>query len=98
MPHKTEDVNTRVSILMVHLSASVEVASIFPVMDHCVLVCSLPYYREYHPFMCVCVDIDECSMGSHDCEQVCTNTEGSFICSCSSGFDLSSNGRTCNGL
>ena len=45
-----------------------------------------------------CLDIDECTAGTHDCDQVCTNTDGSFTCSCNSGYTLDSNGRRCNGV
>lgn len=32
-------------------------------------------------------DIDECnSTATHDCEQICRNTEGSFECDCMSGY------------
>ena len=36
------------------------------------------------------LDIDECAMGSHQCSQNCTNTQGSYFCSCQPGYDLSS--------
>ena len=42
-------------------------------------------------------DINECSTGVSGCQQTCTNTAGSFLCSCNSGFNLNSNGRTCSG-
>ncbi|WAR07528.1 MLP-like protein [Mya arenaria] len=32
-----------------------------------------------------CQDIDECA-DTNSCEQICINTEGSFICSCKSGY------------
>ena len=41
-------------------------------------------------------DIDECD-GVNDCQQLCQNTEGSYTCSCSEGFTLNSDNRTCNG-
>ena len=43
------------------------------------------------------VDIDECASGTHNCHSSlasCTNTMGSFSCSCSNPY--SGNGRTCN--
>ena len=42
-------------------------------------------------------DINECLTNNGGCEQVCTNTEGSFVCSCNSGFILNSDNFTCNG-
>ena len=41
------------------------------------------------------VDIDECS-GVNPCQQGCTNTQGSFMCSCEDGFLLDDDGSTCN--
>ena len=32
-----------------------------------------------------------------DCEQICTNTPGSYRCSCVSGYQLSSDGKSCVG-
>ena len=40
------------------------------------------------------LDIDECTSGVA-CEQMCTNTQGSFQCSCSSGYTV--DGNMCNG-
>ena len=42
-------------------------------------------------------DINECNSGSSDCEQVCTNTVGSFTCSCNTGYSLAS-GKFCRGM
>ena len=45
-----------------------------------------------------CVDVNECSVGTHDCSDAnsrCINTQGAFKCECYSGYDLNSNGRTC---
>ena len=40
-------------------------------------------------------DIDECS--SSPCGHTCTNTVGSFVCSCNDGYVLDSDGLSCNG-
>jgi len=41
-------------------------------------------------------DINECD-GDHECDQVCTNTAGSFVCSCDSGYLLQADNSTCEG-
>ena len=40
-------------------------------------------------------DIDECSLGGSDCEQICINTQGSYMCSCCQGYELDINNKTC---
>ena len=42
-------------------------------------------------------DIDECTMGTDNCapEATCTNTEGSFSCTCNQGY--TGNGTVCTG-
>ena len=42
-------------------------------------------------------DIDECASGTDNCDAnaVCTNTHGSFTCTCRSGY--SGDGDTCTG-
>ncbi|KAL3857455.1 hypothetical protein ACJMK2_012125 [Sinanodonta woodiana] len=44
-----------------------------------------------------CQDINECLI-KHDCNQSCQNTEGTYVCSCSSGFRLHSDGKTCQDI
>jgi len=45
------------------------------------------------------LDLDECeSRNNGGCNQQCTNTVGSFLCSCNStGFLLDADQRTCHG-
>ena len=43
------------------------------------------------------LDVNECTKSSDGCEQICTNTVGSFECSCDSGFVLDDNHLSCNG-
>ena len=42
-------------------------------------------------------DDNECTNDDHSCEHNCHNTDGSYICSCNTGYSLSSNGFSCNG-
>ncbi|CAL1534783.1 unnamed protein product, partial [Lymnaea stagnalis] len=43
-----------------------------------------------------CVDTNECTESNGLCQHNCTNTEGSFICSCRQGFRLdATNKKTC---
>ena len=42
-------------------------------------------------------DRDECLDNRGGCSQLCTNTPGSFSCSCRTGFTLHSNGASCTG-
>ena len=50
------------------------------------------------PILLFNVDINECSEGTHSCAQVCTNTEGSHVCSCNDGFVLDQDGISCIGM
>ena len=43
------------------------------------------------------IDINECSEETDDCAQNCTNTNGSYTCSCNPGFILDTDRRNCNG-
>lgn len=43
-------------------------------------------------------DINECATNNGNCGQICTNTAGSYSCSCMSGYSLQANGRTCIGM
>ena len=43
------------------------------------------------------LDINECQTNNGGCEQICTNTDGSFECSCNQGYSLSSDRTNCIG-
>ena len=43
------------------------------------------------------IDINECETANGGCEQICSNTIGSFACSCDVGYRLDSNGLNCSG-
>ena len=42
-------------------------------------------------------DIDECIVSSPGCDHECVNIDGSFYCSCLSGYMLQQNGTNCSG-
>ena len=42
-------------------------------------------------------DINECNLNTDGCAHICTNTIGSYTCSCRTGYRLLSNGRSCQG-
>ena len=58
-------------------------------------------YMRYIVFLCdfsiIVLDINECEDNNGGCSQICTNTEGSFDCSCTDGYLLHSDGRQCTG-
>lgn len=43
-------------------------------------------------------DVDECSENLHACSDLCINILGSYTCSCSEGFQLEDDLRTCTGM
>ena len=43
------------------------------------------------------VDIDECATNNGGCGQNCANTDGSFECSCNTGYTLAANNLNCEG-
>ena len=42
-------------------------------------------------------DVDECAAGRDGCMHICVNTEGSYTCSCNTGYLLDSDMRSCSG-
>ena len=57
------------------------------VMDECEAVCNP-------------TDVDECARGTHNCDSNanCTNTEGSFFCTCNPGYTGNSTNGTCTDI
>ena len=47
-------------------------------------------------YACTYVDVNECT--KNPCDHECTNTDGSFTCSCNNGYELDENGRNCSGM
>ena len=46
----------------------------------------------------LCLDQNECAtVNNGGCSQLCTNTNGSYECSCVLGYELNADGFSCNG-
>ena len=44
------------------------------------------------------LDIDECTLNTDGCDHKCTNTFGSYTCSCRTGYRLDSSQHLCEGI
>ena len=53
------------------------------------------YYEWYVPHD---TDIDECNKVTSPCEDICTNTPGTYECSCSTLGDIVTEGGQCVGM
>ena len=93
-------VNTPASIAMDLTRATVQQDTDSIVMDESVMV---RLCVKKHPFLVanqfslMNVDIDECIAGTDNCDSICSNTIGSYNCSCSPGYRLQGDGATCRG-
>ncbi|MGI4401074.1 hypothetical protein ACR2V8_26795 [Klebsiella pneumoniae] len=58
-------------------------------------LCFNSIWRDYMDDL-VCTDIDECTDGTDGCAHVCTNTEGSYECSCNAGYVLAADDHACD--
>ena len=45
----------------------------------------------------VSTDINECVTNSIACDHMCTNIQGSYLCSCRAGYSLDEDGKSCQG-
>ena len=48
-------------------------------------------------YKCCIVDVDECTTGNGGCADICTNSAGGYSCSCSFGYELNADTKTCDG-
>ena len=60
-------------------------------------------YKKYslskkHIVSILCIeDINECNSNNGGCEHDCINTEGSYYCTCDTGYSLNKNNNNCTG-
>ena len=50
----------------------------------------------YNTYFFLHSDIDECIEGTHNCQQVCNNSPGTYSCSCNDGFSLDEDSISCS--
>ena len=51
----------------------------------------------FYDDLIVHTDVDECAEGLDGCDHNCTNTVGSYYCSCMDGYVLEADNHTCTG-
>ena len=54
------------------------------------------WYLDFHSCK-TNADINECSENRDGCAQLCSNTVGSYLCNCNSGYRLDTDRHSCNG-
>ena len=87
---------THVLILRAVLYAPVTMGMNWLLMEDIVMVGHLLIFFTWLITCDWLAEIDECT--SSPCGHICTNTAGSFVCSCHNGYELNSNGRSCDGM
>ena len=60
------------------------------------MVWKILYSQGIIPILNSISDIDECSGGVCDSNAMCNNTDGSYICTCNTGY--SGDGLSCTGI
>ena len=71
------------SVLLIHIRR---------VHKYCVIVCLICMYVQY-----ILTEINECLVNNGDCDHICTNTPGSYYCTCKTGYQLQPDRRKCLG-
>ena len=58
---------------------------------------SQPYFHVEISLIYFLPVIGMCAMANGNCSDICTDQNGSAICSCTSGFRLGTDNKTCSG-
>ena len=87
----------KIVLILLAVSSVVVIVDIhWAVMDLTAMVSYL-YMQKDCSMKSLLSDINECDEGISGCNQTCTNTNGSYICSCFDGYVLDADGHSCNG-
>ncbi len=92
-----EDVNILVPTLRAISAVLVKLDIAWTAMD---LTVQVQYMYSYVVLSCLqdpLTEIDECATNNGGCEHNCDNTDGSFFCSCDSGYQLDNSSLNCSG-
>ena len=60
-------------------------------------VCRTLVFTIFYTLM-TSIETNECAASPSPCEHSCTNTDGSFQCSCNNGYLLDDDRRSCDGI
>ena len=63
----------------------------------CIQFLHIAWFLDSRASILVYLDIDECEEGADECDHNCTNTDGSYYCTCMDGYELESDNHTCKG-
>ena len=63
---------------------------------HC--TCMTGVVAKFHFVYILSLDIDECTLNTHNCQHNCHDTNGSFNCSCNDGYRLKTDNANCSGM
>ena len=91
------DVN-RFVLIRFHFSVALVLLAIDYTMRNFVQVSTLILAGNYFLFCFLRLDINECSEGVFGCSQLCTNTIGSYTCTCHNGYQISNDNHTCTDI
>ena len=87
----------KIVLILLAVSSVVVIVDIhWAVMDLTAMVSYL-YMQKDCSMKSLLSDVNECDEGTSGCNQTCTNTNSSYICSCYNGYVLDSDGHSCNG-
>ena len=80
------------------VTATLDMHSIQLITRHAMVLYEPSACMYYHAYAIYdFADINECATYNGACDDFCTNTDGSYTCFCSSGYQLESDGHNCTG-
>ena len=88
---------TKIATIMMHrIHVPVTLASHLMMTSGTVMVTCKRWYAYQTELNLFISDIDECAMGSAECNHYCRNTAGNYYCTCyGSGYRLQDDNSTC---